>query len=273
VSCQEATAMNPFCERPIPLTGDALRRRIYAPLAYASVRNIAVVPVVHSECLAFASWFPLVWRRCKDKLEFVTVRALLDDQRAQSPAARTLLPLLLHAYPFVFSPDLAITPSSEKMLDDVFADEPTDVGASITTVQRKLTRATISRLQILDRLAHDFVATQAVTEELAAHDAFEPWPLQFDIEGQTIEVPDLFVIRPAFFEGGPLSSLLDVHGLPCAHMLSLHRISLFRAGILLGMAKAVLRSEREARTLSREASSAPPLSPLDTEAQILSPIS
>ena len=81
---------------------DVLRRRIYAPLAYAPVRNAAVVPIVHSECLTLASWFPLVWQRRQATVEFVAIRALLNDQRAQPPAARALLPLLLHAYPFVF---------------------------------------------------------------------------------------------------------------------------------------------------------------------------
>src|SRR5262245_47701944 len=91
-------------ERPIALEKEVLRRRIYAPHAYPPVRDLAVVPIVHSECMTLASWFPVVWRRGKAGVELVTVRALLDDQRAQLPAARRLLPLRLHAYPFVFDP-------------------------------------------------------------------------------------------------------------------------------------------------------------------------
>ncbi len=41
-----------LCERPIALAKDVLRRRIYAPTAYATARNLAVVPIVPSECLA-----------------------------------------------------------------------------------------------------------------------------------------------------------------------------------------------------------------------------
>ena len=140
-------------ERPIPLDKDALARRIYAPLAYQFVRNTAVVPIVHSEIFQLASWFPLVWRREGEHFEFVAVRSLLNDQRAQPPAARALLPLLLHAYPFLFDPQHPPGPDSAKMLDDVFADAPTDIGASITTVDRKLTRATTMRFRALDAFA------------------------------------------------------------------------------------------------------------------------
>ena len=98
-----------LCERPIALAGDALRRRIYAPLSYATVRNVAVVPIVHSECPTLASWFPLVWRRRQATVDFVAIRALLNRQRAQPPAARALLPLLLHAYTLLLS--LSVTPS------------------------------------------------------------------------------------------------------------------------------------------------------------------
>jgi hypothetical protein len=230
-----------WCERPIALEKDALRRRIYAPLAYASVRNAAVVPIVYSECLTLASWFPLVWRRRQATIEFVAIRALLNDQRAQPPAARALLPLLLHAYPFVFDLRQPVQTDSPKMLDDVFADAPTDVGASITTVHGKLARATTGRFRLLDRFAHESVVTGAISRALAELDVLEPWPLKFDIGGNGVEIPDLLVIRPSAFESGHFSRLLGNYGVPCARMLGLHRISLFRAGVLLGMAKTFFR--------------------------------
>jgi len=228
-------------EHPIALEKDVLRRRIYAPLAYAPVRNAAVVPIVHTECLTLASWFPLVWQRRQATVEFVAIRALLNDQRAQPPAARALLPLLLYAYPFVFDPRQPVRTDSPRMLDDVFADAPTDIGASITTVHRKLARATTGRFRLLDRFAHESVVTAAIGSALAELDVLEPWPLKFDIGGNRVEIPDLLVIRPSAFEGGHFSRLLGSYGVPCARMLGLHRISLFRAGVLLGMAKTFFR--------------------------------
>ena len=237
----QAASPPTLCERPIALEKDVLRRRIYAPLAYAPVRNAAVVPIVHSECLMLALWFPMVWRRRQAAVEFVVIRALLNDQRTQPPAARALLPLLLHAYPFVFDPDQPVGIDTRKMLDDVFADAPTDVGASITTVNRKLARATASRFQILDRFANESVVTTAIGNALADLDLLEPWPLKFDIDGHHVEIPDLMVIRPSAFDSGALAGLLEAWGMPCAQMLGLHRISLFRAGVLLAAAKAFLK--------------------------------
>jgi hypothetical protein len=230
----------PF-QQPIALEKDVLRRRIYAPLAYAPVRNAAVVPIVHSECPMLASWFPLVWRRRQTRIEFVAVRALLNDQRAQPPTARALLPLLLHAYPFVFDPDQPIGADTKKMLDNVFADAPTDVGASITTVQHKLARATTSRFRILDRFAGEAEATTKIGNALAELDLLESWPLKFDIDGNRVELVDLAVVRPSAFDSGLLAPLLENYGMPCAQMLGHHRISLFRAGTLLASAKAFFK--------------------------------
>jgi hypothetical protein len=228
-------------EAPVVLQDEVLRRRIYSPLSYAPVRNTAVVPIVHSECATLASWFPLVWQRQHGNLEFVAVRALLNEQRAQPPAARGLLPLILRAYPFVLDPNQAKAPDTRRMLDDVFADAPTDVGATITTVQRKLSRGTTSRFRFLDQFAYDAVVTDKISQAVAGLDEFEPWNLKFEIDGNHVEVPDLLVIRPRAFEDGRLAPLLDQYGTPCAQMLGLHRISLFRAGGLLAMAKALLR--------------------------------
>jgi hypothetical protein len=231
-----------LCEKPLALAGEVLRRRIYAPQAYAPVRDAAAVPIVHSECLALAAWFPLVWQRRNATFEFVAIRALLNDQRAQPPAARALMPLLLHAYPFVLDPQGPPGPDTPKMLDDVFADTPTDVGASITTVQRRLARATTMRFRVLDRFATESVVTAAIGRALAELDAFEPWNLQFDIEGRRVGIPDLVVIKPTAFDSGQFARLLDQFGMPCAEMLALHRVSLFRAGALLAMARACFKN-------------------------------
>src|ERR1041385_2974166 len=126
----EAQASKPG-DHPVALIGDVLRRRIYSPHSYAQVRNAAVVPIVHSECETLASWFPLVWRRRERSIELVAVRGLLNDERVHPRPARALLPLILRAYPFVFDPSQPIGPDSPRMLDDVIADAPTDVGATI----------------------------------------------------------------------------------------------------------------------------------------------
>lgn len=232
-------------ERPVALAGDVLRRRIYSPQSYAQVRNSAIVPIVHSECETLASWFPLVWRRREQTLEFVALRGLSKDERMQAPAARALLPVILRAYPFVFDPSQPTGPDTPRMIDDVFADAPTDVGATITTVRHRLSRGTMTRFAFMDRFAREIRTTMAIGRSLADMDAFEPWPLTFDIDGHRIHVPDLFVIRRAAFDDGRFAPLLREHGMSCAQMLSLHRVSLFRAGGLLARAKAFLGQRRQ----------------------------
>ena len=232
-------------ESPLALQDEVLRRRIYSPQSYAPVRNAAVVPIVHSECATLACWFPLVWQRRRGGFAFVAIRALLNDQRAQPPAARNLLPLILRAYPFILDPEQPVEPNARRMLDDVFADAPTDIGATITTVQRKLSRGTTSRFHFLDQFAHDATVTAKIGEAVADLNEFEPWNLHFEIDEHNVEVPDLVVIRPSAFEGGRLAPLLNEYGMPCAQMLGLHRISLFRAGGLLAMAKAFFKQNRD----------------------------
>jgi hypothetical protein len=234
-------------ERPIPLEKDALTRRIYAPLAYPLVRNSAIVPVVHSEAFHLASWFPLVWQRRDGAVEFVAVRSLLNDQRAQPPAARTLLPLILHAYPFVFDPSKRPERDNARMLDDVFADAPTDIGASITTVDRKLSRATTMRFRTLDAFARDFALTHDLGQTLAALKLFDPWELKFNIDGRQLEIPNLVIVRQAAFDTGAFSPILEKFGVPAATLLALHRISIYRAGILLAAARAFLKAEAAAQ--------------------------
>lgn len=246
ISDAEARPIEPG-ERPVALVGDVLRRRIYSPQSYAQVRNSAVVPIVHSECETIASWFPLVWTRREQHFEFVALRGLSNSEYMQPPAARTLLPLILRAYPFVFDPSQPIGPDTTRMIDDVFADAPTDVGATITTVRRRLSRGTLTRFAFMDHFANKIGTTTTIGCALASMDAFEPWPLKFDIDGHQIHVPNLFVIRRAMFDDGSFAPLLREHGIDCARMLSLHRVSLFRAGGLLAMAKAYLNSRRDVR--------------------------
>ncbi|MDR3466594.1 MAG: SapC family protein [Xanthobacteraceae bacterium] len=249
----------PWGAHPVALTGEVLRRRIYAPLSYAQVRNAAVVPAVHSEAMALAAWFPLVWRRKPSGAEFVAVRALLDTQRAQPPAARGLLPLVLHGYPFVFDPAGPVTRDAAKMLDDVFADAPSNVGATITSVNHKLTRATVSRFRFLDRFAADLEPTAAISAALDDAGLLAPWQLVFEIAGRQIGIPDLLMIRQDAFETGALATTLHRFGRPAATMISLHRLSLFRAGGLLAMARTTLK---DAAADATQPLSAPPLQPV-----------
>jgi hypothetical protein len=125
----------------------------------------------------------------------------------------------------------------------VFADAPTDVGATITTTNQKTGRATTMRLAILDRIADETELTDAVGNALATRGLLEPWALTFDIEGRSIGIPDLQVVRASAFSEGALAPIVSQFGVPSASLLGLHRISLFRAGLLLAAAKTFLKAK------------------------------
>ena len=239
-------------EYPIPLEGEVLARRIYAPQAYRLVREIQVVPIVHTEALKLSTWFPIAWRMGAHGPELVVLRALLADNRALPPPARGLLPLLLAAYPFVFDPDTLPGPDCRWMFDNVFADEPTDIGAPITTLERKPALATRLRLDALETFSNEFGVTRDIGLALADAGLLEPWSLSFDVEGRRIEMADLHIAHQSAFETGRYAPILDRHGFAAAQLLGLHRISLFRAGLLLTMAKATLAADRGPRSITQE---------------------
>lgn len=232
-------------ERPIPLEGAVASRRIFSPLAYAYARNLNIVPVAHVEALRLASWFPIVWRRHNSETTLVALRSFLPRIDMQPSGARNnlaALPLLVQAYPIVLDPSAPPHSESSRKLDDVAADTPTDIGASITTVAGQLSLATQLRLQALNLFAEHIGATQALTQTLASRDLFEPWSLKFDVGGMQIDVPDLLIVRQTSFDTGALSPILQQHGVAAAQLIGLHRISLFRAGLLLSAARSALTS-------------------------------
>src|SRR5262249_8660239 len=127
-----------------------------------------------------------------------------------------------------------------KMLDDIFADHPTDAGATITTRGGRLSRGALQRLRILDGFAEDFSLTHRIGQALADLNLFEPCPLKFDVAGRIVEVSNLFIVGQDAFETGKLSPVLEELVAPAALVLGLHRISVFRTGMLLAMARKLL---------------------------------
>jgi hypothetical protein len=231
-----------IAERPVPLDAAVTTRRIYAPVAYRFVRDTPMVPVAHFEAERLASWFPLVWQVGRHGPTLIALRALIADQTAQPPRARGLLPLLLTAYPFVLDP--LVDPAEARVLfDDGFADEPTDAGATVMTQELKPGLATRQRIDTLRNFALAWPRTKAIGEALKDARLLEPWDLSFEIAGRRIAVPDLWIARRASFETGGFAPILAEHGVEAARLLGLHRLSLFRAGILLTMARHALQAD------------------------------
>jgi hypothetical protein len=230
--------------QPVVLTPERAHTRIFAPIAYEVPRKAQIVPIVAEEAASLAAWFPVVWQRIEDRFRLVAVRSMLSDGAGQpsgSPRTAASLPLLLRAYPFLLDQEGG---ERRVLFDDVIADEPTDVGAPIMTVSGQLSRGSTVRLQMLSRFAKAQGATEDITIRLAAGGLLEPWRFEHKAEnGQTLAVPDLFMLRSDAASQTRLRSVIRAAGAPAVALLGAPRLSLFRAGPLV---RAALRARASA---------------------------
>ena len=226
-------------EKPIPLER-ATHRRIFSPLAYSTVLNALVVPIVHREALRLASWFPTAWRMTEAGPELVVVRALVRNPKVTTtPQDLVTLPLILQAYPFLLDRAKSTATELAVLYDTSIAEEPNDIGAPVLTPDGKVSRGAEFRFRALKVFARHLPTSEAISEMLSRLDLFEPWPLSFEVAGQTIGHSNLFVVRPAIFGKGALAPVIARFGVEAASLLGAHRLSLFRAGPLLAAARTM----------------------------------
>jgi SapC len=237
-------------DEPIPLAGDVLKQRIFSPLAYAIVRHANIVVISAAEAPRYAAHCPIAWRKRQDGFELVVLRSLLGDgtgHQAGSQKALNFYPILARAYPFLYDPAAGPAAGRAKFVDTAIADEPGDVGAPICMIDGRPSKATTQRIALLDAAAPSFAQTMAITKQLGDADLFEPWPLHFEnVEGTTIAVEGLWIIKQTAVETEAFAPVMRAHGVIAADLIGLHRVSLFRAGILLAQARAALKAARPA---------------------------
>ncbi len=223
-----------------PLTREQGDTRLYAPVAYRMVRQRQCVPVVHIEALALAAWFPLCWDMSGSKPCFVALRSLRDGGSAHpsgSPNSAASLPLCLRAYPFVVSHSGVNDPGERALLERSIPDSPTDVGAPILTSEGKPGRGTLMRLRAVTAFNAAIGPTETLTQDLVKYDLLEPWPLEFDLGTSTIALKTLSVVSPSKYDSAAIIAVLRRFGPLAATVLGAHRISLFRAAVLLQSAR------------------------------------
>lgn len=249
-------------ERPVPLKGDVLKQRIFSPLAYENVRNANVIAITAHEAQRYASHFPIAWYRHENRFELIIVRSILADGRghpAASQSALPFLPALCRAYPFMYEPGSAARNSHTRthFIDVAVADAPTDVGSPICFPDGRPAKATAQRIALLDIAAPMFAETAQIASQLSELALFEAWPLHFEnIEGYTLDVPDLWIVKQDAISTGALAPVMRRHGIVAADLIALHRLSLFRTGIMLANARAALRATPATSALASEAQGA-----------------
>jgi hypothetical protein len=214
--------------------------RIFAPVAYALVRQAQIVPIVHIEALNLAHWFPVCWQITDGSPTLVVLRTLHSDGSRQpqgSPASMVSLPLALRAYPFVVGGGDTDAEKDTHLIETAIPDKPTDIGSPIMLPSGKATPGTKMKLQAVAAFNNALPDTIAITEALRRNDLLEPWPLKFEVAGGHIAVPDLHVVKPSEFNSPRIFKIVEAHGPAAATFLGAHRISLFRAGVLFQAAK------------------------------------
>lgn len=240
-------------DSPRRLTSKWGHHRIFAPEAYELVRTLQLVPIVHAEALRLAAHFPIVWRVRDGRTELCVLRSLLAGgmgHPVKPTSAGGGLPLALCGFPVIAT---ASAGSGEEIwIDDVVADQPTDVGAPILMEDGRLGRGAVQRIQAVLRLRQAVDLTDRLTEALAHHRLLEPWPLDFELApgGQRVRFDDLLVVRPLASPDTGLIETLRAFGVEAATFIAAHRISLFRISVLLHAARAATTKETVLRQLA-----------------------
>lgn len=229
-------------ESPRRLTSAWGHYRIFAPEAYELVRSLQLVPIVHAEALSLAAYFPIVWQVRNGELVLCVLRSLLAGGRGHSVKpthAGAGLPLVLRGFPVIVT--APATGGDEIWIDDIVADQPTDIGAPILMEDGRLSRGAAQRVQSITSLRRAIDMTHRLTEALADRHLLEAWPLDLELApgGQRIRFNDLMVTRPPTSPDPDLIKHLREFGVDAATFMTAHRISLFRISILLQAARAV----------------------------------
>ncbi len=253
-AASEARATDPFAplyQCPEPPGLSFAHERIFAPVSYPLVRRLSIVPIVHSEALAMAAWFPVCWRAQGGEFHLSVLRSLLpdaeDSQPTGSPRSPASLPLALRCYPVAITPGLGH--GGPMMVERGLADQPTDAGAPLFLANGKPSRGLTQRYRSAMIARHAAVTTAAMTAELALAGAFRPWAISLEVQpGRRLCVPDLWHVPADGLGDAALQGLLGRHGVDAAVLLSAHRLSLFRVGTLLRAARRALAQEAPPRS-------------------------
>jgi hypothetical protein len=233
-------------ENPRLLTSAWGHCRIFAPEAYHRVRSQQLVPIVCAEALTLAAHFPICWRVQDGRAVLCVLRSLLDDglgHPVRPTHASGALPLVLRAFPVAVS-----NPGGnddEVWIDDTVADQPTDIGAPILLINGRLSRGAAQRVQAAVAFRRSIDFTRRLTDGLQGRDLLEPWPLDFEVgpDGRRVRFDDLMVVRSSALAGSGMLQHLQEFGVEAAMFMTAHRISLFRASILLQGARAAAARE------------------------------
>jgi hypothetical protein len=236
---------NTLYEKPTVLTAEWGHQRIYAPHAYARIREATDAPIVLGEAAQLAQFYPICWRMEGESPILSVLRSLLPGGRGHYGGTPPL-PLSLQAYPFII-PDARAIEQQQLLVDDSIADQPTDIGAPIILDSGRMSSGALTRARNALQIGRALPATSRLGQDLLQAGLLEPWPLKFDLgEGKSAERNDLMVLSASHLGNSAVFTLVSRHGAPAGVFLGLHRLSLFRISTLLQLAKAASQAGDQA---------------------------
>ncbi|MCA1951746.1 MAG: SapC family protein [Hyphomicrobiales bacterium] len=235
-------------ENPTVLGAEWGYERIYSALSYAHIRALRQAPIMVGEARTLAAAYPLCWRIVDGLPVLQALMSLLGDGKGHYPAPNRPLPLALHAYPIAV-PDPESVANQRLIIDRVFPDAPSDIGAPILLENAKMSKGAIARARLAVSVARGLQFTNALSRDLLDGGFLEPWPLKFDLgAGVSVLRDDLMVVAAARLGRPELFGLVETHGVDAGLFLATQRLSLFRISALLGLAKAAVTQAPDAAT-------------------------
>jgi hypothetical protein len=142
--------------------------------------------------------------------------------------------LVLKAYPVGLRRDSA---SHVIFIDDVVADQPTDIGAPIFGRNGTPNIGAKQRVEAMTRFQAALPATLEMTRTLEELELLVPWNLDFPDEPDLGSFPGYLTLKPDSLESTAFVPFVRRFGLEGLRLISAHSLSLFRAGILYRRAK------------------------------------
>jgi hypothetical protein len=233
---------------PQPLRMDDAHRRIFSPESYKRIRELSLVPIIPGEAITLAAWFPICWQHHDAGLELVALRSLLPQGLAiphDALRTRAALPLALHAYPIVIGPRHGV--DSGVIVDQDFADRPTDAGAPLVNLDGSSTKAALQRIAVAAAMEPELDMRIELTLALQQAGLFDPWPLRFDLsQTRKLDIANLSVLSSDRVAAGEGYDVLRRFGPWAGRFIAAQRLSLFRISTLLTTARKAVRAAEEA---------------------------
>jgi hypothetical protein len=208
--------------------------RIFDPFSYKVTLSERFIPVSPNEAFHLAAYYPIIWHyNHVGHLELAAMRCLSAD-REEIPNVRAMpydaLPLLLQAYPLRYRNhsmgDFTLG------LERVFPQHERNAGAYVFDKMGDFGLGAQMKYSALEQFRQGLELQYNLGEALIERNLLEKVKLPDDMESR-FSLPDFYAVRADADWTGVLDTLDDTEWPAASRLLTIQRISLFRAARLV----------------------------------------